>query len=231
MKWIFLVGFLALVGCSNDSQPSAALHSEDYCKNELKLITADSNLPKVDFGLMDESDKIIQKLDSIFPDDCGPYFYFAWQNPELKDLKLAFYNTTHCLGVPERATTTVLLNDENKGLLDYLNIIQLDGNEIQRFVEKDLIQTLENQKIVSDLIVRWSDGVAADSVKMAINQTIKGYLGAANQISKNESGKGICELNEEELIKIKEKFPFKLIFRQTYVAPEPPKVDASLDDE
>ena len=174
MKTLPIYALMIMI-CSCGSLSKEEFQWESYCKNEVNLLRAGDDDPELNFHLMDPSDKIIQRLDSIFTKGCGPWFAFSWQNPDYEDLKLSFYNPNHCLGLGGKESANINLNGSDKILLDH-QIASFNKNNISQFVEKTYIQTIEDYEAIAELYIKWTDGTGEDQIKTTINATIKGYL-------------------------------------------------------
>ncbi len=171
------------------------------CDNQMYLLAPNKDLPTFDFDLNINPKEHIQVLkDSFKLDDlCDLPIIFNnhFNNRKIEVQSIAMCRMYSC----SRSTTTIELNADNQMLFE-LELKNADSIAI--IIEKRFPFQFNKSNIIQ---ISSSFGLSKPIINNVIYNISEGYLNALEHISKEKNAKSICDLSQQEIIKLKEDYP------------------------
>lgn len=203
-----------------------------FCKNELFVISSDS-LPKFNLKLNQPEDSLAKDVERFFykSDICDKDINFGLilENKEIVNVHI--FKQCDKLLISNRNRISILLNHKGQLLLeeDITSIDSIPSKILKQFIndysgyEKHYspYQNLSSQSF----FVNWRLLTPRDSIEKVLLKTQEGFIKIYDEIARKRYNKNLCELNEKELLELKNGFDCNLIldfFSLPFPTPPPP---------
>jgi len=206
-------------------------NEQSYCENEALLLQGNSSFDVTfDFNLL--PDKQIKHLQSqvdislckgVIPLNSS----FELENKRIETLLMTDWccvDSTNYLDELLLAcflvrSKQILINSSGHILLDG-ELVKLDSiSQMVSKISKDFFWH-NSYKIVAYEIL-WDKTTDNQTKFNVLEQTVDGYLQAANEISKTEFNLGLCQLDSTSLKELKRKFRFTVLIEKELTVPPP----------
>lgn len=210
--------FIVLISCSLNPKDKGEKSFKGFCDNELDLLISQDSIPKTDFNLFGIRHDTESKIERVFKE---PYcknlkFNISFQKDSLTTIPLTFnlLYAGDCELLPfiPRLFCHVLINNEGQVFVeDELCNIDSIEQKVFGFYDSEIVKKYspnDFKRVFVSLL--WDNDLDQKYFRKAINEILAGYIDFVGKISLSKYGKSICDLNNNELITIKELIPFNL---------------------
>lgn len=224
--------FLTSCGSQDKSNNSDTVDSDKFCENQKVLIGGSIDLMTLDLDLNQTSDEIYEQIKNSFgaADSSSSYIFKIPYNTKEGSIDAVEHDIEFkvivkkpkefpgCYLFPMR-TFGIDVNKNNQML------IQSEHEGDCQFITEQLSLYYDDTTQGNNQLIwiYWNDSCDKKELEKVFNALIDGYLIAATKYSEELFAKELCELNAEELTKLKDRVPFDLILDlKNLMTPPPP---------
>jgi len=207
-------------------------NEQPYCENEIILLKGNSSYEVTfDFNLLPE--KQIKNLQSqIDISLCSRVIplnsKFQLESKKIETLLITDWycvdSTNYLDELPPTCflvrSKQILINSKGQILLDG-ELVKIDSiSQLVSNISKDFFWDNSYKLVAYEIL--WDNKTDNQTKFNVLEQTIDGYLKAANEISKREFNLALCQLDSTNLNKLKRKFSFTVLIEKELPIPPPP---------
>ncbi|WP_196889922.1 hypothetical protein [Aureivirga sp. CE67] len=205
-KLILISGivFLYLLSCSNKTEEIKNLTD---CKNTQELLIVSDTIPKVKLDFSQTKDSIYKNIERNFGRAiCSENVFFQIKSRKEFITANLFQNCKKSLA--HSSFNTINLSNKDEVLVNesFYNSIDSIPNWFPKYYENNL--NIHSSKFS----LEWEDDIKLETIEKTISYLKNGYLEFIEDYVKRHFPVSLCDLNENELSKIKEQFPFYIRF-------------------
>jgi hypothetical protein len=220
VRKIFILLFIYLSNSCLQKQSQEA--KNQYCANQLELITASDSLPLIPIQVNTSYDSVLVILEKLEKgnniDDCNRLVYFGMPFALDNDsIKLRVHISRQCYGLglsSSRAPSIkILLNAKGNRL------VEEEPTNNDQYITEILRNHYFNNGVdpslpdyPRDTFVRleWDSEVPSDSLQRTIKAIVDGYFQVSEEFSIRVYEKKVCKMTEQEKLRSKKEFPLNL---------------------
>lgn len=204
--------------CSSNQNNKNGDSITEFCDNELTMLITENSIPKTDLKLFKIRQDTESKIKSVFEE---PYCHNLKLNLSFrKDSSTTIPITFNILYAMEcdlppftpRLFCHVLINKKGQVLVESeLCNIDSISEKVFEFYDSETVKEYspnDFKKVFVSML--WDEELEQKYFTKAINGILKGYFDFVNTVSQRKYKKSICDLDNNELVKIKELIPFNL---------------------
>jgi hypothetical protein len=204
---LFLYISLFVSCTSNEIQNHA--YNGKYCPNEISLFSIQDSLKKISVDYKIEPDLLIESIeDKIGQDLCQNMVTFGLALRDSEPIKVHLLKECgdRDMGFHRKyPEVKILLNQ--KGLLMIENeLTPIDS--VKLWIHKNFPN--DEMSDLEEISIKWTSETPKDSIELAFNNIINGYLLNYAELSRKLFSKDICDLTENQVDSLKVKLPFKV---------------------
>src|SRR5690554_4441215 len=215
-----IIGILVLMFSSCDYRQNSEGSTQQYCQNELFLLSADSIAPITNYNLIDIRDDVWVKfeavLEKVYCQQVRLKVDFILESNDTVQLLLNSSNFIDCdfenEGPPPPFNPFVhwihIYLDQNDTVYIRRKISRIDSAKEEVIKRYQELEVDEYPRV--NIALLWDKETDRKKLTGLIEDCINGYLEVANNRCVDIFGRSICELNLLELELLSKKVPFKL---------------------
>lgn len=212
--WQILIFSFLIYSCGKKSN----------CPNETIITKPSDNDVTLKLNYNQDQKQLIAEVEKLYNED------ICWEERtiglelETGIIKTIFLKTCSdgsMRYIPPNSEIRILMNQKGETMLNY-EIIKLDS--IGNWIGKNFPNESDSEK--EEIFFLWDKESPKEKIEEAFEQIRKGYLKSYDRISKDLFKRKFCELDGNELKKIKESLDFrvKLGFGEINIPPPPPQL-------